>query len=370
MNNFDNSMLSAAYNLVGKTIGGWYVSEKIPKNTSPTDTGGNFSICYKVEKNGTSCFMKVLDIVAGFSGGFISPKDITVLLQEQLSEFNYEKALSAYCNSRRVSKVINYIDSGEVNIPGYIIPIVSYIVYEMANGNVRHFLNFSLKVDFATRLKSFADKIESLRDVATGLSSLHMNQISHQDIKPSNIMKFDNESKIGDLGRSLCFDESVNCPFSLNSFNGDWTYAPPEVFFKYALPDLKERLYQMDNYTLGSLIVYYLIGVSLNAVLDRNLPNPIRELCASGINFEAAKVFLLDAFQKSLDEIRAEIPLEEIKDELIGMIEYLCFPIPEKRGHPINVNPSNRTPNYDLHRTITDLDRMYRKAKIELSKLS
>lgn len=369
MTKIDLSILSAADNLKGRNINGWLVVEKFAKSTSPSDTGGNFSICYKVIRNGKTFFMKVLDYKKAVLGEISPEIDRASLIAKQFTEFQYEKDLSEYCNSKKVSKVIQYVDSGQVEFKDYPISTVSYIVYEMAQGNIRSFLKFSQGIDFTSRLKSFADKLSSLRDVATGLGSLHSNDISHQDLKPSNVMKFDGESKIGDLGRSLCFDENVHCPYPFISFHGDWNYAPPEAFFRYHMPDERERLYQMDNYTLGGLIVFYLTGVSINALMNNNMPNSIRDLCRAGITFEAAKSFLLDAFQKSLEQIRESIPLESVKDGLTYIIEYLCFPIPERRGHPINIAPENRTPNFDLQRTITELDVMYRKAKLEISKI-
>lgn len=365
----DMSSFAAADNLVGRNINGWNVVEKLKKTTTPSNTGGNFSICYRVEKNGKKFFMKVLDYKDAFLGPLRPDQDRASLIAEQFSAFKYEKDLSEYCNTKKVSKVIQFIDSGQLEIPEYPISTVSYIVYEMAQGNIRAFLKLTREIDFASRLKSFSDKLASLRDVATGLGSLHNNQISHQDLKPSNVMKFEDESKIGDLGRSLCFDENVHCPYPFISFHGDWNYAPPEAFFRYHIPDERERLYQMDNYTLGGLTVFYLTGVSFNVLVNNNMPNSIRDLCKAGVSFDAAKSFLLDAFQKSLEQIREVIPLESIREDLIHVIEYLCFPIPEKRGHPINVAPENRTPNYDLQRTITELDLMYRKSKLELSKL-
>ena len=58
----DFSTFAAADNLVGRNINGWNVIEKLKKSTSPSDTGGHFSICYKVEKDGKVFFMKVLEV--------------------------------------------------------------------------------------------------------------------------------------------------------------------------------------------------------------------------------------------------------------------------------------------------------------------
>ncbi len=53
----------AGCNLVGKNINGWEVISQLPEpDISKGETGGNFSICYIVKKDGIECFMKVLDI--------------------------------------------------------------------------------------------------------------------------------------------------------------------------------------------------------------------------------------------------------------------------------------------------------------------
>ena len=52
----------AACNLEGQTINNWYIKEKLPKaDRSKGESGGNFSICYIVNKDGRDFFMKVLN---------------------------------------------------------------------------------------------------------------------------------------------------------------------------------------------------------------------------------------------------------------------------------------------------------------------
>lgn len=370
MDFFDMSKISAADDLVGKRINGWLVKEKLPSaNKDLGETGGNFSVCYYVEKDNRTYFMKVLDYKKGLTRPIPAGKTRADVTGRYLLEFDYEKKLSSYCNSKKASNVIVYIDSGEVELKEYILSTVSYIVYEMADGNIRKFLDFSKKMDTTSQLKTIVDKLKSLHDVATGLNSLHTIDISHQDLKPSNIMKFGNDSKLGDLGRSLCFNAEVNCPYTFNYFWGDLNYAPPEALFHYQSTDKRETHYQADNYMLGSLVVFYLTGVSMNALLENHLPNKMRELFNNGISFNRILPHLLDAFQKALSEIRNCIPVSSIKGQLSQMIEYLCFPDPARRGHPSNLMPNNRTPNYDLFRTITELDLMYTRAKIELNKI-
>ena len=368
-NNIIDAMFAAS-NLEGKIIDGWQVKLKLPRpDKSQGESGGNFSICYIVEKDGKEFFMKVLNYQNVVFPASLSGLTLPEYMERALKEFNYEKNLSRYCKDKKISKVVVYEASGEVELKEFQFPTVSYIVYEKANGNIRKFIEFSKKLEFSARVNTLSEKLRSLRDVATGLSNLHRNDITHQDLKPSNIMEFGNESKIGDLGRSLCFDENIECPYPATTFHGDWTYAPIEAIFGYLLSDIRERLYQMDNYTLGGLIAYYLTGMSFNALMNMNLPIDMLQMRKMGLKYEDVKIDLTNAFELSLQILRDEIPLDSIREDIVKIVEYLCNPNPEKRGHPINLSATNKIPNYDLQRTITELDVALQKAKLELLKM-
>lgn len=364
----DDTMFAAS-NLEGLTINNWYIKEKLPKaDRSKGESGGNFSICYIVNKDGKDFFMKVLNYQNIISNSIPMGVSRSEYMEIALKEFNYEKNLSKYCRDKKISKVVIYEDCGEIELSDYVFPTVSYIIYEMATGNIRKYIEYSKKLDFSAKIKTLSDKLQSLRDVATGLKNLHYHDITHQDLKPSNVMTFENESKIGDLGRSLCFDDTIECPYSAESFHGDWNYAPPEAIFNYLIPDLKERLYQMDNYTLGGLMSYYLAGMSFNALLELSLPMTMRDMRRSGFVYENVKMDLINAYTKALDELRKEIPLESVREDMVKIIGYLCNPDPARRGHPKNILLTNCTSNYDLQRTISELDLALKRANIELLK--
>lgn len=54
----DIDSLFAVCNLEGKVVNGWLVKSKIPApDSAKKETGGNFSICYIVEKDGKEFFM-------------------------------------------------------------------------------------------------------------------------------------------------------------------------------------------------------------------------------------------------------------------------------------------------------------------------
>lgn len=347
-------MMVAAQELEGRTLkSGWLVKKKISKKK--TDTGGNFSVCYEVEKDGKKCFLKAIDFSKYLA---FKPDGVSVidLLNKMTSDFKYERDLSNFCQERRVTKVAFVIESGEEILDGYTYGVVPYLIFEMADGDVRSMLAYSAKLDFAWKMKS-------LHDVAVGLNQLHNAGVSHQDLKPSNILLFNSDSKIGDLGRALCptLDKEM-----LNvEFHGDYNYAPPEIMYNYVLPDWNERTFLADCYMLGSMVVFYLTGVSINSILINQLPKDLHPFttCAS---FTAVKDYLMNAFETSLEKIGKTIPYDNVRERLINVIKYLCSPDPERRGHPKTI--ASRDSNYNLERFVSEFNYLHRVAEHELIK--
>lgn len=364
----DINQFFACRDLEGKTVGGWNVISKFAEpDASKGETGGNFSVCYKVERSGKQAFMKVLDYVKLFKMPGVSPAQRPIFIQDMTEKFNYEKRLSIYCQNRHVSKVVYFIDSGDVSFDGYMmIGDVSYIVYEMADGDIRKAFDFSKKVDLSARISSLSAKLKSLHDVSVGLSQLHSNDISHQDIKPSNVLSFGEESKIGDLGRSLCFDANVRCPYAF-VFNGDRTYAAPETFFS-DFQGTKESLYQVDNYMLGGLITFYITNVAFNQILNSYLPDSLKIVPGNNhmSGYTPYLPDMINAYQKALKDIEDDIPLDSVKKGIVGIISYLCNPDPSRRGHPRVL--ASLTPNFDLQRTIQELDVLQKKAELAITR--
>lgn len=343
----------AAHNLEGRTLQrGWTVLKKQEKDKG--DTGGAFSVCYDVERDGKKYFMKAFNI-NGFIGIMGKSRTFMEYMQEMSNAFQYEKQLSEYCQDHRVTKISFVIDSGEENLPGYTFPIVPYLIFEMADCDVRKKLNYSKSLDFSWKLKS-------LHDIAVGIKQLHGIEVSHQDIKPSNILLFKSESKIGDLGRSMC--PALSGPYDNMEFSGDRTYSPPEVWYLAQQSEWHERNYAIDCYLLGSMITYYISGVSMSAHLKKN----IDLLYPTGLSnsFKNDEPYLINAFNAALDEIKTIIPIESIRDEIIQLIEFLCYPNPQKRGHPKNIKSNGS--NYSLERFVSKLDILQKKASLELVK--
>lgn len=340
---------NAAHNLEGRTlVSGWKVIEKISK--IDCSTGGNFSVCYKVKKDNKECFLKALDFSFFVSSNI--PNESPMKIMKRLSNaFEYERDLSLYCKNEHVTKVALVVDSGEEMMNEFSFGYVPYLIFEMANGDVRRYMKFTQGLDVVW-------KLNSLHDIAIGIQQLHRIQVSHQDLKPSNILVFDKDSKLGDIGRSLC--NMMEGPYDALDFSGEKTYAPPEVLYNYCSEDWYDRAFAIDCYMLGNLIIYYFTGSCMTTLIQNNLKPCFRVLFWRG-TLQNLLPYLLQAHKDVLDLIGSSLGDFQFKSELMEMINQLCYPFPEKRGHPKNISEIGN--NYTLDRYISKLNLLARKAK-------
>lgn len=343
---------NAAHDLEGRVLEkGWKVVEKITKPDHAT--GSFFSVCYRVTKNGEVCFLKAFDFAKFFH--LATPEKMIVdVMADMLNAYRYERDLSHLCENHHVTKVSFVKDAGEETVDGYSISIVPYLVFDLANGDVRCKLDVSEKLDFAWRL-------QSLHDVAVGLKQLHYIEVSHQDLKPSNILLFDEESKIGDLGRSIC--RRLKSPYDSLAFTGDFNYAPPEIMYGYFEPDWHKRAFAVDSYLLGSMVVFYFTGISMSALLVQYIPPELRCDRWRG-PYEQIKPYLADAFSKALEEFGSSIAHEYFRNELRWVVERLCYPFPEERGHPKDI--ASIGSSYNMERFVSKFDMLHKRARYNL----
>ncbi len=351
---------NAAHSLEGHTLkSGWFVKKKPERDVN--QTGSNFSVGYIIEKDRETCFMKAFDF-AGFLSLAI-PKDgeeeidPVDVINDMTNAYIYERDLSKHCQNKHVTKVSFVKESGQEYMMCYSIPLVPYLIFDLAEGDVRKTLDFSLELDYAWRFKS-------LHDIAVGLKQLHTIEVSHQDLKPSNILVFNTESKLGDLGRSICRD--IDGPYSKRVFTGDRTYAPPEIWYRFYEKDWIKRVFATDCYMLGGIVVFYFSGISMSALLRKHIPDNFSWETWTGL-FEELTPYLENAFSKALDEFESNISRDDLKKDLRQLVEYLCNPFPDKRGHPQSI--ATRGSNYGMERFVTILDVLKRRAEVRLKNI-
>lgn len=338
--------LSAAESLSGLTLeGGWIVGDRIDP---PGGTGGCFSVRYHVRStDGEDAFLKALDI----SSTWGSTTDFVAALQKLLRDYEFERGLVEKCTG--MSRVVRGLAFGQAIVPNSVVGPVPYLIFELANGgDVRRYLG---SVENA---HDVAWKLSALHHVATGLDQLHRQGIAHQDLKPSNVLVFENNiRKIGDLG---CASERGNPgPRDGLLFAGDPNYPPLEVFYGYQFTDWDEQRFGYDLYLLGSMVVFFFTQQSMSALLLRHLNERFYPQTWTGTFLELLP-YLQNAFSSALAEFKATISDERLGTELSDVVRQLCNPDPAARG----CKDYKRGSRFALEKFISRFDLLSKRAMI------
>jgi len=347
--------------LIGVELdGGWKIVELLERTKD--DTGGKFSIPYKVQNtNGKKGFLKVFNISHA-----LDTDDIMKSFQELSSDYIFERDLLYKCKNRRLSKIIMPIAHGDIKVPKElsILEKVSYIIFELADGDIRQIHSSSDEIDVAWCLKS-------LHNIATALKQLHSIEVAHQDLKPSNVLCFMKEIifKVSDLGRA----SSKNFPYKFDTYNipGDKIYAPIELHYGYIHTNEFYRRYGIDLYLLGSLVFFYFAGVSATIAIFSKLGGISKEELIPN-SFIRHLPYIREAFFEAVEDLRKiivedlrkiiKVKAEELTDEIISIVLELCEPDPNRRGNPVK----RKTIQFDLEKYVSKFDRIAKRAYYQI----
>lgn len=303
-------------NLIGrKTQAGWEVVGKV--NFPPDQTGGHFSECFYVEKDGIRAFMKVIDLSVY--------KDIGSVLTG-LSGFDYETRLVSHTTSAGLSRVVRLLESGSIVVdaanPVAFLRSLPYLVFERGEGDIRKTVDVSKHVDDRWRFCV-------LQRAAAALMQLHQTNIAHQDLKPSNVIRISGDNlKLGDLGRSSM--RGAAAPHDVLDTPGALAYSPFELTYSFLLPDWVQRRLATDVFHLGCLMVFVFTNVVLPAAVISRLDTAYRPE-KWGDSYEGVVPHIQAALSEVVQEISADFP-PLFREELVNLVLDLCNPIPLLRG--------------------------------------
>ncbi len=336
--------------LAGLTLpNGWQVLKRVEPSKSAT--GGFFSTGYIVQDaGGRKGFLKALDYTRAFRG-----KRTAETLKEMTEIFLFEKSILEHCRARSLRRVVHAIDSGEVfPQPDNEFSKVEYLIFDLADGDVRSHLDAQAAFDLAFVLRA-------IHHVATGLEQIHRVDVAHQDLKPSNVLVFAKDgSKISDLGRAWA--KAIPAPHDDDDIAGDRGYAPPEFLYGVTLSDQRARRFGCDLYHLGSLIVFLFARVNISTLLIDNLASEHRPSSYLG-SYEEVLPYLLASFAIALDTFSLTVPAS-VRPDIRSAVTQLCEPDPGRRGHPLN-RQGHSNP-YSLERYISWFDRLASHAEYRL----
>ena len=298
----------------------WEVLDKIIKDEN--GTGGFFSKSYVVleKTTGRNAFLKALDYSAAFDR---QTKQIETL-NDMTNAYLYEKRICEICSVGKLDKIVKILDAGEINVYDEI-PNVNFLIFEKADNELRKYITLEKGVDFAWVFRS-------MHNVSVGVKQLHQHMIYHQDIKPSNILLFENNqiTKIGDLGRTVT-SNGIDSPFKDLAFPGDQSYAPFEVSYNNCGIDAKSRI-NADLFMLGNLLVFYLTGTNITTAVKQNLRMEHRFENWGG-DYNDVSVHLYDSLCEIVKLLYDELAIIEVeRNEVKNIILGLCNPDLTKRG--------------------------------------
>lgn len=334
--------------LLGLTVGdGWKVVEQ--QTPKPSATGGNFSVGYIVENaRGQRAFLKALD----YSRALRSP-DPARALQALTEAYNFERDILARC--RGMSRVVTAIADGSVIVTANGTPeVVQFLILEKADRDARSLLDASKSFDTAWALRA-------LHHVSLGLQQMHQGQMAHQDLKPSNILLFGNDSsKIGDVGRA--WQKSVASPHESLACAGDPSYAPPELLYNDVASDSNCRRLGCDCYLLGSMVLFFFATVAATpAILAKMLPSHHPAVWTD--TYARVLPFVRNAFDELIVEFRKGLS-DGLRTDLPTIVRQLCDPDPTVRGHP--ADRASIGNSYSLERFVGKFNTLAKRAELRL----
>ena len=339
-----------ATQLAGRTLpNGWTVDR--PVIPPPFATGGTFSASYLVSRDDQRAFLKAMDFTAALG----SP-DPARALAAMTAAYNYERDLLAKCQSHRLSRIVRVLDAGTIpSSTGDAAGVVQYLIFELADGDVRSFVKTDTEFEVAWALRM-------IHHVTAALRQLHSAGIAHQDVKPSNILVFrkTRRSKLADLGRAS--DRTRQSPFDELPCAGDQTYAPPELLYGEISNDWSSRRLACDMYLLGSVVVFFCTGVSMTHLLLARLNDQHHYRRWTG-TYREVLPYIQHHFSETIRDFRAKFT-PRFPSEIIDVIRQLCNPDPNLRGHPRTI-PSKFN-RYSLERYISLFDRLASRAEYTL----
>jgi serine/threonine protein kinase len=345
---------SAAHQLTGIVLKGRWTVIGFHR-AGDNDSGGAFSVGYEVrDEGGNIAFLKALDYAEA-----LADSDVSTAIKVVADTYLAERDLLRQCGAQRLSRIVRALDDGQHRLSDKPQDVVSFLIFEWADGgDARDSISVADPADPAPMLRL-------AHNAAVALEQLHSIKVSHQDVKPSNILVWNSDSgpigKLGDLGRAHV--EGRSAPHDEYVFAGDRTYAAPEYLYRAdeRLP-LKFRRYASDMHMLGSLICFLLVARSYNALLYGILDGSLHWRAHEG-SYDAVLPGLINAHDLVLTRLAEVLPVV-CAEKVVKLIGELCHPDPLLRGdpeaHKLRQNP------YQLHRFVSRLDLIQKRTAIAM----
>lgn len=328
-----------AERLEGQTLpGGWRVLAPIG------DPRRSNAVRYHVEgPGGERAFLKAFDFSLAM-GASDTPRAI----KEIADAFIHNRELVEATGT--MDKIVRGLDSGELLVDGAQLPVM-YLVFELADGDMRDKLAITDVADQVWRLRVLHHSAQALRQ-------LHAKYIFHQNVKPSHVLNVGENVKIGDL--SAASHRGVLAPLVQDLLPGDAAYAAPECLYEFdydpGSPDLQRQA--RDMYLYGSLILFLYTHVTTTTALLSALDSGHHPEATSE-PYDRVLPHLVEAFDRVAERLELET---NAPSELVISYRELCHPDPRRRGHP-RARSVRHGSLYSLERYVSRMGALLKRAQ-------
>ena len=204
------------------------------------------------------------------------------------------------------------------------------------------------------------------KHVIEGVEQLHLAQVAHQDLKPSNVLtqKSGAEMKLGDLGRADRLGR--NGPWSGLGIPGAMVYAPPEQQYGSFTGTWEDRK-AADMYLTGSLAAQLFLGHCMSAILQDRIQHEFQATVWNGTfaaaipALKAAHALIMESLYQAAE---TNIGHSDMAERFAGVVSQMTHPDPASRGHPKDRRA--RTSSYSLRRYTGTLNTLMAQAEYRL----
>jgi eukaryotic-like serine/threonine-protein kinase len=236
---------------------GWTLTKRIRRKAK--QTGSAFSYGYLAQRGVDEAYLKAFD----FERVFQSDEPMKEL-EKAVKSFNFEVEVLDLCARSNMKRIVRAISHGVVDNAKVPFGKLYYLLFELAEADVRLHVMDNRSGNAAAKI---AWSMRSLHQIAAALQQLHFRGIFHQDLKPSNILVFNDrkESKLADFGRAHCI--AMEAPHDGAQVPGAWRYAPPELLYGAPLTDGKAQRAASELYLFGSMIFFFVMHVPMTPEL-------------------------------------------------------------------------------------------------------
>src|SRR6266436_4067464 len=104
------------------------------KTSDNEGSGGKFSVGYIVKRGDQTAFLKAIDLSRAMRA---APGDMLNELKKIIDTATFEKNLCALCGERRMDRVVLALATGDIVVGPNLQDRVPYIIFELADGDVR-----------------------------------------------------------------------------------------------------------------------------------------------------------------------------------------------------------------------------------------